>query len=35
MAYDSERKHVVLFGDVDNTGALNDTWELKVEIYPE
>jgi hypothetical protein len=35
MAYDSQRKHVVLFGGADNIVALSDTWELKVEIHPE
>lgn len=34
VAYDSQRKHVVLFGGADGIVALSDTWELKVEIHP-
>ena len=33
MTYDSDRKHVVLFGGANNIVALSDTWELTVEIY--
>jgi hypothetical protein len=35
MAYDSDRNHVVIFGGANNITALSDTWELKVEIYPQ
>lgn len=35
MAYDSERKRVVLFGGVGSSGYLGDTWELKILTIPE
>jgi galactose oxidase-like protein len=35
MAYDSERKRAVLFGGIDNSGILGDTWELKIQTISE